>query len=143
MATDLILKGALCLKPEGGAMTDVSSEVTGVIIKGTTNDVTIPATLSTGTSHAGGAQKYTIQIDYLSDDSSAGVLFPALWAAILTADKELQFQVTLRDGAKGPTNPLWCGTFVVSAADVGGDQEALSAGTLVCTMTGAPVIDAA
>lgn len=142
MSSDLILKGALCLKPIGGSMTDCSAEVTMVTIKGERADVTIPPTLAAGTSHAAGAQKYSVQIDYLSTDGTTGILFPLLWTALLTPEKTLQFQCTMRDGAKGATNPLWCGEFVVSGADVGGDVEALSTGSITCTMTGAPVKDA-
>ena len=134
-STDLVLKGTFTL---GG--TDVSDEVTGVIIKGTANDVQIPATLSAGRTHASGAKKYELQIDYLSTDGDGGTLFPALWAAVLTASKELAFTAQLRDGSTSASNPEWSGTIVVSAADVGGDQETLSTGSLTCTMTGEPTV---
>lgn len=138
MATDLVCRGTFTL---GGA--DVSAEVTGVILKGMTNDVTIPATLVAPNAHAAGAIKYEIQIDYLSDDASTGTLFPALWTAVGTDSKELTYAVRLRAGAKGPTNPSWSGTLVVSGADVGGDVGALSTGSITCTLTGAPAIDEA
>src|SRR4051794_33959882 len=100
MGTDLVLKGALCLKPVGGSMTDVSAEVNGVTIKVTVADVVVPPTLANGTSHAAGAAKYEISFDYLSDDADSGIVFGMLWDAIGTSAKTLQFQCTLRDGPK-------------------------------------------
>jgi IMP dehydrogenase/GMP reductase len=134
MGTDLVLKGTLSL---GG--TPVDEETTLVILKTTVNDVVVPATLATGTSHEPGAAKYEIQIDYLSDDADSGVLFPILWAAVATASKELAFTCLFRDGGIGVGNPQWAGTMVVSAADVGGDVEGLSEGSITCVLTGAPV----
>lgn len=133
MSTDLVLKGTFTL---GG--TDVSAEVTAVILKNTVNDVQIPATLAAGKSHAAGASKHEIQIDYLSTDGDTGVLFEKLWTAIGTDAKELAWTCLLRNGAVGVTNPQWAGTLVVSGADVGGDVGALSTGSISCTLTGKP-----
>ena len=138
MATDLILKGTFKI----GA-TDCSADVTGVHILGTRNDVVIPATLAAGTTHDAGAAKYSLQIDYLSDDADSGILFPLFWTAIATDTKELSFTALLRNGLIGVGNPQWAGTFVVSAADVGGDVEALSTGSLTCVMTDQPAITTA
>lgn len=137
MATDLILKGALSL---GGV--DVSAEATGYTIKGFAADVAVPATLSAGKSHAAGARKYELTIDYLSTNGSGGVLFEILYTAILTATKELAFTGSLRDTAPGTApNPLWSGSIVVAGLDLGGDVEALSTGSITCLMTGAPSVD--
>lgn len=135
-ATDLVCRGTLTL---GG--TDVSAEVTGVILKGFTNDVVVPPTLTLPTTHAAGAQKYTVQIDYLADDSSVSTtLFGILWTAIGTDSKEVVGVVRLRAGAESPTNPQWTFTMVVSGAEVGGKVEELSTGSITCTLTGAPVL---
>lgn len=137
--TDLVCRGTFTL---GG--TDVSGEVTGVILKGFTNDVVVPPTLTTGTTHAAGAKHYSIQIDYLADDSSTTTtLFGILWAAIATDSKELAFTVRLRAGVESPTNPQWSGTMVVSGADVGGKAQELSTGSITCALTGAPTINEA
>lgn len=141
MATDLILRGPLYLGLTS-ASTDVSCETTGVTIMGTVADVEIPATLCQGKSHAGGAQKYQIKIDYLATDGSAGTLFPLLWSGILSSTHEVYWQCTLRDGPKGPANPQWSGIFVVPGADLGGEQETLSAGSITATLTDTPVTDA-
>lgn len=137
MATDLILKGALKL---GAGPTDVSAEVTQVILKGMRADVSIPATLATPKGHAAGSAKYEISIDYFSDDSGASTLFSLLWAAVASASKELAYEVTLRDGSVSPSNPKYSGTLIVAGADLGGDQEALSTGSIKCTLTGKPSV---
>lgn len=135
MATDLILKGKFLL---GGSFTDVSAETTGVHLKASVADVAIPATLGSPKSHAGGSTKYEITIDYLGDDSGATTLFGLLWAALATDSKELAWKCNLRDGSTSPTNPQWQGVLIVSAADLGGDQETVSQGSLTCTLTGRP-----
>jgi len=137
--TDLVCRGTFTLNS-----VDVSAETTGVILKGMTNDVKVPATLTNGVTHAAGARKYSIQIDYLSDDSSTtATLFGILWTAVGTASKELPFTVRLRPGAESPTNPSWSGTLVVTGADLGGNVEELSEGSLTCGLTGAPTINEA
>lgn len=137
--TDLVCRGTVTL---GGV--DVSAEVTGFIMKGFTNDVAVPPTLTSGTTHAAGAKHYSAQIDYLSDDSSlTTTLFGILWTAIATDSKELAFTARLRAGAESPTNPSWSGTIVVTAASVGGKVEELSIGSITCPMTAAPVINEA
>ena len=134
--TDLVCRGTLTL---GGV--DVSAEVTGVILKGYTNDVVIPATLTNPITHAAGATHYDIQIDYLADDSStSGTLFGLLWAAVGTASKELAFTVLMRPGVESPTNPSWAGTLVVTGADLGGKIHELATGSITCPLTAAPVI---
>jgi hypothetical protein len=133
--TDLVLTGTFKI----GA-TDCSAEVTGVIIKTLTKDVVVPATLTKPTSHAGGANRYELQLDYLSDDATSGIIFPLLWGAMSSATGELSFTVLLRAGAIGVGNPQWAGTIAVSAADVGALEEELSTGTSTHTMTGAPVV---
>lgn len=134
--TDLVCRGTFTLNS-----IDVSAEVTAVILKGMTNDVVVPPTLTLPTTHAAGATKYQIQIDYLADDSSTtATLFGILWTAIGTDSKELPFVVRLRTGVESPTNPQWSGTLVVSGADVGGNVEELSTGSITCTLTGAPVL---
>lgn len=137
--TDLVCRGTFTLNA-----IDVSAETTGVILKGFTNDVVVPATLTAGTTHAAGAKHYSIQIDYLGDDSSTtATLFGILWTAIGTASKELPFTVRLRPGAESPTNPSWSGTLVVSGADIGGQVEGLSSGSITCDLTGAPTLNEA
>lgn len=137
--TDLICTGTFTL---GG--TDVSAEVTGVILKGMTKDVAVPATLTAGITHAAGARSYSIQIDYLSDDSSTtATLFGILWAAIATASKELAFTVRFRPGIESASNPQWSGTLVVAGADVGGNVDELASGSITCALTGAPTINEA
>jgi len=138
MATDLILSGTVKI-----ATVDVSAEVTNVTIKGSVNDVVVPATMSAGITHAGGANKYTIQIDYLSDDASTGLLFPLLWTAVGSASKEVAYSIRLHPGVIGVGNPQYDGSFVVSGADVGGPEEGLSTGSITCTCTGAPVVTTA
>lgn len=132
-ATDLILRGTVTL---GG--TDVSAEVTGLTIKGMINDIVVPPTLTLPKGHIPGARKYTAQIDYLSDDSVSTNLFRKLWTAVGTDSKELAFTARLRSGAIGVGNPQWNGTIIVAGADLGGDVETLSQGSITCTMTGAP-----
>lgn len=137
--TDLICLGTFTLNS-----VDVSAEVTSVILKGMTNDIAIPATLTAGITHAAGAVKYQIEIQYLSDDSSTtATLFGILWTAIGTASKELPFTIRLRPGVESPTNPQWSGTLVVPGADLGGDVEGLSTGSITATLTGAPTINEA
>lgn len=137
--TDLVCHGTFTL---GGV--DVSAETTGVILKGMTNDVAVPATLTVGSTHAAGATHYSIQIDYLADDSSTtATLFGLLWAAIATDSKELAFSVRYRAGVESATNPSWSGTLVVTGADIGGKVEELATGSITCGLTGAPVINEA
>ena len=131
--TDLILRGTITL---GG--TDVSAEILGVTISAMVNDVKVPATFTSGITHLPGAQKYTAKFDYLSDDSGATTLFNVLYTAILTNSKELAFTGRLRAGAIGAGNPQWNGTIVAASADIGGDVEALSEGSVSCTFTGRP-----
>lgn len=134
--TDLVCRGTFTLNA-----VDVSAEVTGVILKGFTNDVVVPATLVAGITHAAGAQHWSIQIDYLADDSSTtATLFGILWAAIGTATKELPFTVLMRPGVESPTNPQWSGTLVVTGATLGGKVEELSVGSITCGLTGAPTL---
>lgn len=135
MATDLILKGKFLL---GGSFTDVSDEVTEVRLKAAVTDVAIPATLGTPKSHAGGSTKYEITVGYLAEDGSTGVLFGLLWAALGTASKELAWKCNLRDGATSGSNPQWQGVLIVSAADLGGDQETVSEGSITCTLVARP-----
>lgn len=137
--TDLILRGNVTINS-----VDVTDEVTGVHINGTANDVVIPATMGTPKSHAPGSTKYTVQFDYLSDDSStSATLFGILWEAVDSDTKELDWTARLRTGDQSADNPEWSGTLVVSAADVGGQAEDLSSGSLTCTLTGEPVINEA
>lgn len=136
--TDLILTGTLKI-----ATVDVSAEVTQMIIKGAVTDVVVPATLTQGITHAGGAQKYTLQIDYLSDDASTGLLFSLLWTAVATASKEVAYSGRLHPGVVSVANPQYDGIIVVSAAGVGGALEGLSTGTMTCTTTGTPVVSTA
>lgn len=135
MATDLIVGGFLSL---GG--TDLSAEITGVTIQGMANDVEVPATMTAGKTHLGGALKYQIQIDYLADDSATTTLFSTLWTAAAASPPELAYVVRLRSGIESPTNPQWSGTMVVSGADLGGDVESLSTGSITCLLTAAPTI---
>ena len=130
---DLVLRGTVTIGD-----TTVSPEITGVTIKSTVNDVKVPATFTTGITHLPGAQKFTVTFDYLSDDSGDTTLFNILYAAILTDTKELAFTARLRSGVIGVDNPQWNGTFVAASADVGGEVEALSEGSVTCTLTAAP-----
>jgi hypothetical protein len=134
VGTDLILSGTALI-----ATVDCSAEITLATIKGTVNDVVIPATMTADISHAGGAQKYEITLDYLSDDASTGILFPLLWAALGTASKEVTYTIRLHPGVIGVGNPQYDGSFVVSAADVGGKEEELSTGSATFVCTAAPV----
>lgn len=134
--TDLVCYGTFTLNA-----IDVSAEVSTVILKGMTNDVAVPATLSRPKGHAAGATHHSIQIDYLSDDASTtATLFGILWTAVGTATKELPFTVRLRPGAESASNPSWSGTLVVAGADVGGNVGDLSTGSITCDLTGAPTI---
>lgn len=138
-ATDLVCLGVFKL---GG--TDVSTEVTAATIQGFTNDIVVPSTLGAPTTHAAGAKHYSIQIDYLADDSSTTTtLFGILWAAVISASKELAFTVRYRPGAESATNPEWSGTLIVSGADIGGNVGELSSGSITCDLTGEPSINEA
>jgi hypothetical protein len=137
--TDLVCRGTFTL---GGV--DVSDEVTEVVLKGFTNNVQVPATLTAGNTNAAGATHYSIEIGYLSDDSSTtATLFGILWTAIGTASKELEFTARFRPGPQSPDNPEWSGTLVVSGADVGGKANELSTGKITCALTGAPSLNEA
>lgn len=139
----LILKGNLGL---GGSnistASDVSGETTAFKLSFQTDTIEVPATLSAGKTNLAGSVAYSVEIGYLSTDL-AGSVFRILYAAAVSATKELFFVGSMRDGSVGTGNPRYCGTLIVSAADLGGDAEALSTGSVVCRVKGTPTKETA
>lgn len=139
----LILKGNLSL---GGtniaSSTDDSTEVTAFKLSFATDVVEVPPTLSNGYRNLGGSVEYSIEIGYLANDV-AGSVFRQLYAAAIGATGELFFVGSMQDGSVSVTNPRYCGTMIVSAADLGADAEALSVGSVTCKLKGAPVKETA
>jgi hypothetical protein len=148
MTTDttapLIFKGILCLAVAGsGSYTDVSDELTAAKIRFAVDEIDIPATAGQPGSTRGGGVMAFLDVGFLSTDGSGGTLYPMLYAAAATATGELDFILRYRDGAKGATNPQWCGTVIVTGGALGGDAETLSADSQSFPMTDLPVLDEA
>ena len=143
MQNALILKGALSLGGTNIATSeDVSEEATAFKLSFATNIVQVPSTLSKGERNLAGSQMWSIEIGYLSNDLATS-LYRILYAAAISATGELFFQGSLRDGSVTTANPRYCGTMIVSQADVGADAEALSVGSVVCKLKGPPTKETA
>lgn len=121
------------------ASVDYSDAITKVNLLATANEITVPQTLATPQSSRKGATKYSIAIDYLSNDI-AGELFDAFFAAIAPGETgNLDFLVRLRAGVVSASNPEWTGTLVVLSAAVGGEVGGLSSDSVTLPLVGAPV----
>lgn len=127
----------------GGILTVNTIDFSDAILKATLNadadEIAIPATLATPKTSRRGGVKYSVQIDYLSNDTSdTGELFMQLWDAISTGSGELPFTLKYRDEAVSISNPMWSGTLVTLAAHVGGASEGLSQDSITLPCTGVP-----
>lgn len=139
----LVLKGNLGIGGTNIATaTDVSGETTAFKLSFNTDIIEVPATLSAGKRSLAGGVQYTVEIGYLSTDLADSV-FSILYAAATSASKELFFVGSMRDGTVNAANPRYCGTLIVSAADLGADANALSTGTVTCVVKGAPTKETA
>lgn len=133
--TPLIVGGTFSL---GGH--DFSDAVLKVTLNADADEIDIPATLTTPKTSRRGGVKYSLQIDYLSNDTSdTGEMFQALWDAITVGGGTLAFVLQLRAGSPSISNPSWSGTVVTLAAHVGGQSEGLSQDSITLPLTGVPV----
>jgi hypothetical protein len=122
---------------------DFSDAVLKVTLNADADDVAIPATMSTPKTSRRGGVKYSLQIDYLANDTSdVTEMFRALWDSIssTTGTGELPFTLQLRPGSPTANNPQWGGTVVTLTAHVGGTVEGLSTDSITLPLTGAPTI---
>lgn len=134
--TPLIVGGLLTV-----ATVDFSDAITKATLLADADEIVIPATLAGPKSSRRGGVKYSLQIDYLSNDTSTTAeLFGVLWTAITTEVGlgELAFTLQMRDGTPSASNPQWTGTLVVLQAQVGGDAEGLSTGSSTFPLAGVP-----
>lgn len=136
----LILRGNLRIGTSDSTAVAVGSEVTDFKVMATADTIDIPATMNTPKGFRGGAAQFQIEIGYLANDGTQGVLFPILWTAIAdpTGNKELYFEGCFRDAVISATNPLWAGTFIVVQAEVGGTMQTLAQSSSTFPLTGAP-----
>lgn len=122
--------------------TDFSDAVTKVRIFGDADEVDIPPTLAGPKSTRKGGVQYSVELDYLSNDTDATAeLFRVLWTALSSGNGQLAASTQMRDGAISATNPEWQFTMVVTHASLGGEAEGLSSDSVTFKLTGAPVID--
>lgn len=141
--TVLVLKGALSLGGTNIATaSDVSLNATAFKLSFATDIVEVPPTLSKGKRNLAGNVQWSIEIGYLSNDVATS-LYQILYTAAISATGELFFVGSMQDGAVSATNPRYCGTMVVNAADLGGDAAALSVGSVTCKLKGAPTKEVA
>lgn len=134
--TPLIVAGVFKL-----ATVDFSDAVLKVTLNADADKIDIPATLSTPKTARRGGVEYSLQIDYLSNDTSATTeMFRKLWDAISTGAGTLAFTLQLRAGSPSADNPVWSGTLVTLAAHVGGQSEGLSQDSITLPLTGVPAV---
>lgn len=138
--TPLILKGNCKIGADAGGAVDFSDTVYRFIIAGDADEIEIPATLANPKGVRPGGVKYTVTIEYMSNDTSlTAELFSVFWTALTTdAATPLYFEGTMRDAAASATNPKWSGNFYVTHAALGGDAEGLSTDSVTFTLTAAP-----
>lgn len=118
---------------------DFSDAITKVQLLAEGDEIEIPATLATPKTSRLGGVKYSLALDYLSNDTSATAeLWHVLWTAITTSDGTLAYTLQVRDGTPSATNPQWTGNFVALAAQLGGDAEGLSVGSSTFPCTAVP-----
>lgn len=141
--TVLVLKGNLALGGTNIATaSDVSINATAFRLSFDTDIVEVPPTLSKGKRNQAGNVQWSIEIGYLSNDIATS-LFRILYAAAVSATGELFFVGSMQDGAVAVTNPRYCGTLIVNAADLGGDAASLSVGSGTFKLKGAPTKEVA
>jgi hypothetical protein len=133
------LYGNLALATDAATPTylDVSNWVTSFVVAVTVDQVEVPTTMATDKTTRPGSKVYTVTLNYLNDAGS-NTVHDFLWTAATTGDGYLNFHANLFDGATSVTNPQWSGTFVVSAAETGGDMGAIGSSSATFTLTGAP-----
>jgi hypothetical protein len=138
--TPLILRGNLRIGTSDSTAVAVGSEVTDFKVSATADTIDIPATMNTAKGFRGGAASFQIEIGYLPNDGTQGVIFNILWTAIadLTGNKELYFEGCFRDAVISATNPLWTGTFICVAAEIGGTMQTLAQSSSTFPLTGPP-----
>lgn len=134
----------LIVAEDGGLFTvgghDFSDAVSKVQLLVQANEVTLPQTLVTPETSRAGSRKYSIAIDYYSNDVSTTVeLFGVLWEAITDSDGMLAFTLQLHEGAVSASNPLWSQTLVGLETQLGGDAGSLSVGSSTFPLVGKPV----
>lgn len=134
----------LIVAEEGGLFTlgatDFSDAISKVELHVDANEVILPQTLATPQTSRVGARKYSLVVDYYSNDKSlTAEIFGVLWAAITTSDGQLAFVAQMRAGAVSATNPSWAGTLVALSAQVGGQSGDLSLGSATFPLVGIPV----
>ncbi len=139
----LILKGNLSLGGSNIATSEeASEEVTAFKLSFARDVVNVPATLSKGKRNLSGSVLYSIEIGYLSSDIATAV-FRLLYAAAISATGELFFVGSMRDDSVSTANPRYCGTMIVTQADLGGDALGLSTGSATFALKGAPIKETA
>lgn len=134
----------LIVAEEGGLFsvgaTDFSDAVSKVELHVDANEVVLPQTFATPVTSRVGARKYSLVIDYYSNDKSlTAELFGVLWNAITTSDGQLAFVLQMRAGSVSATNPSWTGTFVALSTQMGGQSGDLSVASSTFPLTGIPV----
>lgn len=104
------------------AGTDYSSAITSLVINRTAEIITTPATFADATTdpHAG-AETQTLDINFLSDPTSASSFWSLLYDAMDTDTKILYWSATLTASTTvSATNPQFSGQIVVSQLGTGG-----------------------
>lgn len=118
--SDVQLLGSLTVNS-----TDVSDHVSSMIIRRTRTAVTVPATLGNiRETEKAGVLKEALEINFFSSVSATS-FWADLYDALDTDTAELSFVGTLNEGAVGPDNPEFSGTFVVLGVDTGADVGTL------------------
>lgn len=133
--TPLIVTGLLTV-----ATVDFSDAITKAVLVAEADEIVVPATLAGPKVSRKGGVKYSLQLDYLSNDVSATAeLFGVLWTEVTNpAGAGLAFELQMRDGTVSATNPKWTGTFIVLATQLGGDADGLSLSSSTFPLTGVP-----
>lgn len=130
----IILKGDLEL---GG--TSVGAQVTGFVIRGTADTITVPATFGARKSFAKGDDSYELEIQFIQDTDVAAIS-QILWTELGDVDGELTFTGKLRSGIVSATNPKWSGTaIVVDMGDLGGTVNSVGLATVRLPLKDRPV----
>lgn len=106
------------------------------------NEVEIPATFATPIGARRGSVKYSIELEYFSNDTSATAeLFGVFWTAATDPDgsSNLTVSIRYRQAIVSATNPCWSATMVILATALGGSAGDLSTDSQTFPLTGKPV----
>jgi hypothetical protein len=135
--TIIQLKGEFLLAPAGDSLVDYSDYVSQAKLMTTREEITIPATLGTGrASKSAGVEEEVIEVSFFSN-TDASSLWAALYDVVKTANSEVDFSVTLNEGAVGTDNPKWTGTATLFSVDTGNEVGQLREQTVTLSVTGA------